>query len=244
VKRIIKRALRKLGLRSRDGRIPWGEIDFGELRQLKPISNIYGWDRGAPVDRYYIEKFLEQYKAAIGGHVMEIGEDVYTRRFGGSRVSKSDVLHVVEGNPQATIVGDISHAPEIASNTFDCIVLTQTLQFIFNLSGVVDTVHRILKPGGCALFTVSGISHISHHDPLESWDDYWCWHFTQLVLHKLFGVVFPAANVTTTGYGNVLAAISFLHGIASSELTQAELDHRDPDYDLVIGLKVTKPHRL
>ena len=87
---------------------PVGRVSFGNLRRVTPISREFGFDRGLPVDRYYIENFLTHHADDIRGRVLEIGDNSYTRRFGGDHVTKSDVLHVVEGNPQATIVGDLT----------------------------------------------------------------------------------------------------------------------------------------
>src|SRR5207302_1422674 len=114
-----------------------------------------------PIDRYYIENFLARHDSDIHGRVLEIGDDAYTRRFGGSRVTKSDVLHVAEGNPKATLVADLAQADWVPSEIFDCIIFTQTLQFIYDVKTVVRTLFRILKPGGVLLATVPGISQLS-----------------------------------------------------------------------------------
>src|SRR5262249_49645488 len=102
-------------------------VAFGDLRRVTPIARRFGYERGQPIDRHYIEAFLEKNASAIHGHVLEVGDGLYTRRFGGSRVAKSDVLHVTAGNPAATIVGDLSRAEHIPSDWFDCIICTQTL---------------------------------------------------------------------------------------------------------------------
>src|SRR6185503_1474005 len=59
--------------------------DWGDLRRLRPVSRTFGYDRGLPVDRYYIESFLERNRRDIDGRTLEIGDDEYTRRFGGER---------------------------------------------------------------------------------------------------------------------------------------------------------------
>src|SRR5690348_17021256 len=71
-----------------------GMVRFGDLRRIEPLSRIFGSDRGLPVDRYYIEQFLAAHAADIQGRVLEIGHNVYTRKFGAERVTKSDVLHI------------------------------------------------------------------------------------------------------------------------------------------------------
>ena len=217
--------------------IPFGEVQFGSLRRLTPISQDFGCDRGRPVDRYYIENFLATYGEDIRGRVLEIGENSYTRRFGGDRVTKSDILHVVEGDPEATIIADLTDADHIPSDTFDCFILTQTLQLIYDVRAAVKTIYRILKPGGVLLATFPGISQTYDNE----WGGTWCWNFTTVSARRLFQEVFPPENLTIETFGNVFAAISFLHGVAVEELTKEELDYRDPGYDVSITVRAVKP---
>ena len=217
---------------------PVGMVEFGSLRRITPISQSFGLDRGLCIDRYYIEHFLEQHSGDIKGQVMEVADDLYTARFGGERVTKSDVLHVTEDNARATIVADLTQADQIPSDVYDCIVLTQTLQFIYDVRKAVQTLYRILKPNGVLLVTCSGINRISRYD-MDRWGEYW--RLTTLSASRLFEEFFPPSNVTVQGYGNVLAAVAFLHGLAVSELSQQELDYCDPDYEILIGVRTVKP---
>jgi len=194
-------------------------------------------DRGTPVDRYYIEQFLSAHALDIQGRVLEIGNDTYTRRFGGERVTHSDVLHVESSNPNATIVGDLTNADNLRSDFFDCIILTQTLQFIFDVRTAIRTLHRILKPGGVVLVTTSGISQISRYD-MDRWGHYW--NLTSLSARLLFEEVFSSERIKVTTHGNILAVTAFLHGLAFQDLRQKELDFRDPDYELVITIRAVK----
>lgn len=215
-----------------------GLVRFGNLRRTTPLSRFWGQDRGRPVDRYYIESFLEKHRADVRGRVLEVGDPSYTRLFGGDRVTVSDVLHVDEGNPQATIVGDLADAPQIADDTFDCIILTQTLQLIFDVNGALATLHRILRPGGVLLATFPGITHTGDMD----WSNHWCWSFTRTSAKRLFEPVFGADNIRLSASGNVLAATAFLYGMADRELTRAELDAYDPAYDMVIAVRAVRAH--
>ena len=66
---------------------PWaGCVRFGSLRRLSPISSVWGLDRGRPLDRYYIENFLESHRTDVRGRVLEAGNNAYTVRFGDDRV--------------------------------------------------------------------------------------------------------------------------------------------------------------
>jgi SAM-dependent methyltransferase len=215
-----------------------GWVHFGSLRRLKPISPYWGAERGRPIDRYYIEHFLAIQAQDIRGCVLEIGDNTYTRAFGGDRVIQSQVLHVTENRPGVTILGDLTNADHIPDDTFDCIILTQTLQAIFDVQAALRTVYRILKPGGIVLVTIPGISKISRYD-MDRWGYYWS--FTTQSARRLFEAVFPPANVHLEAHGNVLAAIAFLHGLATEELRQKELDHLDPDYELLITVRAVKP---
>lgn len=217
---------------------PLGLVRWGHLRRLTPISRDWGYDRGLPIDRYYIEQFLSAHAADIKGHVLEVKDNTYTVQFGGDRVIKSDVLHKSERNPRATIVADLKCAPELPDHTFDCIICTQTLQFIYEVRAAIETLHRILKPGGVLLVTVPGISQISRYD-MDRWGDYW--RFTTLSASLLFAEVFPMTHLTAQAYGNVLSAISLLNGLASEELRQEELDTVDPDYEVLLAIRATKP---
>lgn len=218
-------------------RPPVGMVDFGSFRRVMPISQQFGYDRGRPIDRYYIENFLARQAEDIHGRVLEIGDDSYTKQFGGDRVTVRDVLHVTEGNPIATFVGDLTHAEQIPSNAFDCFILTQTLHLVYEFRDALKTIHRILKPGGVVLATVPGISQISS----DTWADYWCWSFTTRSIQQLFTESFPPEHVQVEAFGNVLAATSFLQGIAAEELTPEELDYRDRSYELLITIRAQKP---
>jgi SAM-dependent methyltransferase len=201
------------------------------------LSRRFGYDRGVPLDRYYIEHFLDGEMTAIRGRVLEVGDNRYTGRFGGDRVTRSDVLHVEPGHPATTIVGNLQFAPQLESASFDCIICTQTLQFIFDTTAAIQTIDRLLKPGGTALVTTPGISPIVREDQ-QRFGEYW--RFTSQSLRRLFEERFAPANVKVDTYGNVLVAAAFLYGLAVEDLRPEELSFHDPDYEVTIALRATK----
>lgn len=239
-RRIAKRVLPAKALRwarfRLSGAPPVGRVRFGNLRRVKPISRSFGFDRGSPIDRYYIEGFLARHAADVQGRVLEFGDDSYTRRFGVDRVAVSDVFDVHEDNPRATIVGDLASADHVPSDAFDCVICTQTLQLIFDVPAAIRTLHRILKPGAVLLATVPGITQIAG----DEWGSTWYWRFTPLSVRRLFEEVFSPAAVEVRVHGNVLVATAFLHGLATLELTRDELEEYDPLYDVLITVRATK----
>lgn len=212
-------------------------VAFNDLSTNRPVSSVFGLDRGTPVDRYYIEEFLASHAQLIRGRVLEVGGSEYSRRFGGAKVDAFEVLHARPGNPEATFVGDLTDPSTLPANSVDCFVCTETLNCIYDLGQAVSGAHHLLKAGGVLLATVPGIGQISRYD-MERWGDYW--RFTTAAAERLFGPVF-AGGVEVTSYGNVLAAISLLQGIAVEELPNpALLDERDPDYQLVVAVCARK----
>lgn len=213
-----------------------GAVQLDDLRRLTPISKVWGADRGLPVDRYYIEQFLSRNTADIHGRVLEMGDDVYTRRFG-SGVVRSDVLYHTTGNSKATMVLDLSADEPGEQDLFDCIICTQTLQFIFDVPAALRTLVHLLKPGGTLLLTLPGISQIDR-PAFDDWSDYW--RMTTRATERLLAPLFPSSNVTVESHGNVLTAIAFLHGLAAEELTRSELDHQDLNYQLLVTARAVK----
>lgn len=233
--RDVRRLILKLGGRKYSP--PVGAVRFGDLRRTTPICRGYGYERGRPIDRYYIENFLRSEGPRITGNVLEIGETTYTQAFG-QGVVKMDMLHVNEGVEGATYVDDLSDGSTLPSNAFDCVILTQTLHLIYDMKAALRTIYRILKPGGVLLATVPGITQISDED----WNDSWYWSLTTASARRLCGEVFHPSLVEVKGFGNVLAATSFLQGLADSELTPAELDVPDPEYPVTVTIRATTAH--
>lgn len=205
---------------------------------LTPLSADYGISRGQPIDRYYIESFLGKHAQDIRGHVLEFGDDFYTRRFGGARVTCVDVLNRLAGSPQTTIVSDLADAPHIAANTFDCIICTQVLHYVYELSPAVATLYRILKPGGLILVTVPGVAHKLCREDMDRWGDYW--RFTSLSMKRLFEDAFGSNRSHVESRGNVLAASAFLQGLAVEDVSPSDLEFNDPDYEVSIALWAQK----
>jgi glycosyltransferase involved in cell wall biosynthesis len=215
-------------------------IRMGSLRRLTPVSRQFGYDRGEPVDRYYIESFLSQFASDVQGQVLEVGDDSYSRSLGGGRIGHQDVLHISQGHSGATIIACLEDAPQIPSERFDCVILTQTLHLIYDFRAALGTVYRILKPEGVLLVTLPGISQICHDRGYPETDS---WRFTAYSAKRLFNEYFPENEVDVRTYGNVLAATAFLYGMASRELKPNELAHLDSDYPVILGVRARKPRR-
>lgn len=214
------------------------KTNWKDFRNTQPFSEVFGKDRGTPIDRYYIEKFLENNSSLISKTVIEIGDNYYTQKFG-QTVVKSEVLHFTPGNPLATIIGDLCKKETLPEAVADCFVCTQTLNFIYDFRAAIEGAYYMLKENGVALFTVAGISQISRYD-MDRWGDYW--RFTSKSAQKIFSEVFGEENVSVQNFGNVLTSIAFLEGIASEELKSEELLYTDNNYQMLITVIASKKY--
>lgn len=200
-----------------------------------PLSTEWGFERGTPIDRFYIERFLAAHAADVRGRVLEVKSSEYTRRFDRG-VVRADVLDIDPANAQATIVADLTATDQIPAGLFDCFILTQTLQFIYDVHAAVRQAHRALAPGGVLLVTLPVTSRLAPRYGIDM--EYW--RFTPASCRRLFGDVFGAENVQVETFGNVLVDMAFLQGAALEEFPRAKLEVNDPFFPLIVAVRAVR----
>ncbi len=223
--RSVRRRLRRLV------RPAW----LGTLRRTRPLSADFGYERGTPVDRYYIERFLAQHRTDVRGRVLEVKEPMYTARFG-THVDRSDVLDIDRANTKATLIADLADGEGLPDDAFNCFILTQTLQYIYRVGSAVRHAHRVLQPGGVLLATVPSVSRLACQPEIAP--EYW--RFTAAACANLFAEAFGPDHVTVSAHGNVLTCVAFLAGMAFEELKPAELEADDPLFPLIVTVRAVK----
>lgn len=208
---------------------------WGDLKRRQPFSQHYGFDRGQPVDRRYIEAFLSAHAARIRGDVLEVLRDEYTRRFGapGTRVH---VVDIDSGNGEATVIADLCEVGSLPARAYDCVVLTQTLQFLAAPELGLENLWQSLRPGGALLVTVPCAARIDTTAPDS---DYWRW--TPAGLEHLVRCRCPGAEVQVSGGGNLVATLAALLGLAVEDLAPGDLDDDDSAFPLIAAAAVLKP---
>lgn len=214
-----------------------GSVNFGDLGTVTPISRLFGYDRGTPIDRHYIAGFLNAQQELIRGRILEVGDSAYTEQYSSDAVTSCTIVNAVPITSRWAVVADLSNAPHIPDDSFDCIIITQTLHLIYPMEDMVGELHRILTPGGSVLCTVSGIAQISRYD-MDRWGDRW--RLTDLSARELFETSFQPSDIEVSTGGNVFAATAFLHGLAAEECPAWRLDHLDPDYQVSVMIRATK----
>jgi SAM-dependent methyltransferase len=212
-------------------------VRWGNLRRIEPFSVRYGFDRGTPVDRYYLEAFFRDRGSEIAGTVLEVKNPEFSGRYG-RNVRKLDLVDIDAANDSATIIADLVDAESLPANTFDCVIVPQTLQLVTDPDAAVINLWQSIAPGGVLLATVPAVSKRDHH--LAAVDR---WRFMPAGLADLLSGQCLDGDVEVFGYGNLLAATAFLHGIAAEELLPRELDTHDPAYPILACGRARKPGR-
>lgn len=210
--------------------------EYSFLNQTSPVSRVFGFDRGTPIDRYYIEKFLQQNAHHIQGVILEIADDKYSKQFA-QQIAKQEILHFDHTNPKSTIIGDLTQQETLPSNQVDCFICTQTLNFIYDVKAALQGARYLLKDKGVLLATVSGLSQISRYDA-DRWGDYW--RFTNQSLEKIAKDV-GFSSVEVVSFGNAAVATAFIQGLAQQDIAHLSiLDDEDQDYQITLGLVAIK----
>ena len=210
-----------------------GRNRFLVLEELQPFSRDFGYSYGTPVDRFYINNFIHKHAKDIRGKIYEIGDDQYSSKFS----QKNSLIVILNAHDKYSdsIRIDLNEKNFNLYNSADCIVLTQTLNFVYNFQNAISEVFNILKPGGVCLLTVAGLSQISRFD-MNRWGDFW--RFTDLSIKSMLSENFTIFEVES--FGNYYASVSFLAGIPLEKLNQELLNFNDEDYQLIIGARMEK----
>lgn len=77
--------------------------DFIEKLPEIPMCRDFGITRGTPIDRKYIEQFLEKYREDIKGEVLEIADNTYTLKYGEDRI-KNLIFFMLRGGEMVLYV--------------------------------------------------------------------------------------------------------------------------------------------
>jgi len=201
---------------------------WGNLRRVTPLSQMYGFDRGTPIDRYYVAKFLSARRALIAGRVLEIQTTDHARRYG----SGVAVMHTLDINAafHPTYLCDLAFADVVPSGSYDCFLLPNTLCFLRDLDAALRHARRIVRSGGVILATVPAFVPLTPDVPD-------LWHASADGWREVAARVWPDCETSIDTHGNCLAAAASMYGVAAEELTAAELDVRDPRYPVLVTIE-------
>ena len=200
-----------------------------------PLERDFGSKRGSPLDRYYIERFIEKNKLLIKGRVLEVGDDRYSKNY--VKTSQINVLRGKDNREYQNLNGDLLDFETIKNiGTFDSLIITNVLNFIFDYDTAIQNIAKLTNKNGQCLFTVSGISGISKFDN-DRWGDYW--RFSTKSFHEILNKYFEKINIDY--YGNASIAASLILGLVREDIPNSILNIKDEDFPVIITAIASLP---
>jgi SAM-dependent methyltransferase len=199
--------------------VPIGAIDFGDFKRQQPFCPQFGNLRGSPVDRYYLEKFIEEIRSEVKGITLEIGGNEANQEQYKFSNAKFYLTMDLQGE-DLDIVGDAHDPQAVDEASLDTVVLFNVLEHCERPWQVVDNIYRWLKPDGQVFCMVPNAQRV-HRVP----QDYW--RIFPDALNSLFGR-FPRRKLYV--YGNPLTTLAAYYGIAAEEFSREELDYYHENY--------------
>ena len=208
---------------------------WGNLRRVRPFSDRFGFERGMAVDRFYLHRFLDQYRHLITGRVLEIQSDDYTRIYGSALTATDSVDIVTTFNANPTYLTDLALADGvIPSASYDCFLLPNTLCVLRDLEGCLRQALRVIKPGGVILAASAGLVPLTGDYP-----DYW--HLSGDGWREVAARTWPGCEIRIEQHGNCLTAVAAMLGLALEELKPAEFEYDDPRFPVLVTLYCRRP---
>lgn len=209
---------------------------WGALASTNPVSDQFGIDRGTPIDRIFIDTFISQHSNLVRGQVLEIGDDLYSRRYMGGDVTAISIVDVDPDNGSATLVADLARRGSLPLERYNCAIVTQTLQYVADLEAAVDNLYDCLVCGGALLATVPGITRVDPGDGRAA-DR---WRFTPRGLFDLLARVFATDDIACVGYGDLHTATAFLYGLAAQDIGLTSGARRTSDFPVVVCARAVR----
>ena len=213
-------------------------IQWGNLRRLDPIDPVWGYGRGTPVDRWQLTRFFDQHKLDIRGRVLEVATPLYASEHG-DRITRIDILDIDPENREATIIADLDDAGSLPEAAFDCVICTQTLQYVLNLEVALANLWQGLAPGGVLLLSVPALAK---RDPNPALVDRW--RLMPGGLATLVERVCARSEYEVVGVGNTLVVLAALLGIAAEDIDDDELAANRDQFPTLSLARVRKPYEL
>ncbi len=202
-KQRIRQALQKLFI---------NVFRFLWARNILPVGTDFGWSRGTPIGRFYVNNFVAEKAQGLGGVILEFGEARYRDYF--KDVEQYKVVDVVAG-PNVDFVCDIHDVSSMPQTFFDVIVCTQVLEHVERPEYALRELRKLLKKDGRLICTVPFLAHI-HYVPT----DYYRFSIDAITsaLSRAGFEVLDARNS-----GNALVTIGSLLGFSAQDFSSSEM---------------------
>jgi hypothetical protein len=202
------------------GRLNQPTIDWGDLDAAAPLGLATGADRGTPVDERWFASFLREHVADLRGDVATLGATAAAAMQQMRQACDAAGTEFVD-------VGDLRSLGEVQ---FDCLVVTSFDGAFDRIVDGLHTMQRMLRPGGtlfCMLPAAIGLTNGASPGRRSGHG------FTEAAVRRLFAKLFPADAFAVRTYGNVLANLAVIYGLAAEDIPADARDSIDPWHPLL-----------
>jgi len=209
--------------------VPFGQFDFGDFDRLSPACLDFGFSRGTPLDRYYLNKFVAESRDLVVGSVLEIGGQKGSHELYGFKNATSYVTMSIDSS-DADITTDAHDASAALPESYDSIIIFNVLEHCRRPWVIASNIYSWLKPGGRVFVMIPNMQRI-HEGP----GDYW------RILPEGLRSIFNQFNVEKlVTYGNLFTSIAALSGVSSEEIPTGDKDSLDTDYPTITCMTGSK----
>lgn len=207
------------------------------LKAIKKYSNKFGFDRGTPLDLFYMMQIfdkVDKYKSYQNS--LEFGDLNYSKLFNTKNMFVLTHPEYANGViDKNQIVFDLNSSNIYNGTFFDLIISTNVINFTHNPFVSIKHHFAMLNDNGTLVLTVQSSMPVSDYDQ-KRWGDYW--RLTMDSLAKLLEG-YPI-EYELYSFGSFTTSIAFLCGIAAEELELNVLDEHDHRYPIGIGAIIKK----
>ncbi|WP_169221635.1 methyltransferase domain-containing protein [Brasilonema sp. UFV-L1] len=205
-------------------------LDWGDLKRRFPICHKFGFTRGTPVDRYYLDKFISEIRHQVVGSVLEIGGVLLNKEIYQLSVATEYQTLDLVSRPGVTVVGDAHDSTIIMPESLDTVLVFNVLEHCHNPWVVVQNIYSWLRVGGKCFCMVPSAQKL-HSLPKDYWRP------LPDGMKQLFQD-FSESNLHI--YGNPLTVLASFMGVAAEELSPQDLDDFHPDYPVATCIAALK----
>lgn len=187
-------------------------------------------ERDTAIERHFFTALVARWADDLRGQVLEIGAGGYAQPHSDRLESLEIIDRSPSGEPEASVLAALAN---LDVGRFDCVLVSETLEFSLDGEAVLRAVRRAIKPGGIAIVLAPGIAAGSptgaRHQLLG---------FTELSMRMLAERALEPERITLETFGNVLLASAFLEGRKPEELPEHAFGVNDPAYQLGVAVRV------
>jgi hypothetical protein len=205
-----------------------GRIRFGSLERTVLVQP----DSDLTIECHYVARFLESVRPALED--CQTGTILFDKRFQPIVESMAGLQALcrvpLDFESQDAEEQLMSALDQLFNTPQNCLFVVQCLSQVYDLAAAMHALAGALLPGGLLLATVPGCA-LGGSSQVHCYRRFTPYSLQQLASDKLW------AGPETTSYGNVLVALSALHGVAANSLRNRELSFVDPRYPLTVGLR-------